>query len=261
METVEELRKTLKKVVSAGMKFKRGYYVYHTGHKFIRQENKIEIENRLSRLDLQERSSKNKEFVECISGITRSNLVTHKFEPDYRIWCMSILKEFINYITPFTNPKTHHILSENQLCLVLDMVRQELLINKKQLKVEGEDLFSEVKDLISKYFSKLFLYEELPQNDKRFVSTGADKEGNTLGEWQDVAINTTQGQKLSQELKHEITLVKKYLNQVYDNLERSLYLKEEEKTEIKKEKPINKDSRREEKKEMEASANRRLLKK
>jgi len=39
-----------------------------------------------------------------------------------------------------------------------------------------------------------------------------------------------------------------------------LYLKEEEKTEIKKEKVDDKESRRKEKKEMEASANRRLSK-
>ena len=115
--------------------------------------------------------------------------------PYMYVHVLSTVQYFITY-------SKKYFLTEQSLCSVLDMVKQELLANGYNFKTkDGDNLFLEVKDLLSKYFSKVELYQELPQHDSRFVVTGETYDGKPQYTEQGFAINTQQAQKLSEEAK------------------------------------------------------------
>lgn len=242
---------------SQNEKLKINLLKYESGYGFIPIQNKKEITLRLKKLNLfKYLNSQDNKFYEkkigYISGIVRSSLVTHNFEPDYKIWCMSIIKEIIYYFSGLSKIEDNFFTEQN-ISLILDMIREELLKNGKVFRSKNDkDYFIEIQRILSDYFIKVNLYRELPKSEDQFVNT----QGND-GYWRKTTINQDKVQRLSQEVKDKISELKEYLNIIYKYLEDSLYnLQEISKieSEVENRKPITK--REENKKMLQESLNR-----
>lgn len=217
----KEKEEEIKKIM---FKLNKELLVYTTGAGFIELKNLNKIKTRIRTLGFtNQHYSLNQQTTFLISGIIRNPKVNHKFKPDYRIWCMSVIKSVLDYFNSY--PQLYPLFEEKQIINVLEMINEELLKNGKKFEVGKEkyNLFLEVKSLMSDYYSKLDLYNDMPKKSSRLIQDG--EEGRSYRE--EYPINEHQINKLSQEIKNTLNTIKNYLNKVYGNLEEELYKKEE----------------------------------
>lgn len=189
---------------------------YTSGYGFIPPEKLTERKARCSKLKMLSISDYGQsEWIWLLSGIIRNNNVSYNKEPNYIIWCMSVIKSLIEY---FLKNGNKPVFKEIQINLILGMVNEELIKNGKRLEVNKENIFLEIKNLLAEYYTQIELLNQTPKVESRYISTGENQ-----GSWSDCNINTEKCQRFLQESQGKMNLIKKYLNQIYDKLESSLF--------------------------------------
>ena len=238
---LEESKKTIRK----------GILKYTLGSGFINK--KEEIEARLTRLGIFNRYKRKKEIInvckaeykedkklktfykkdyltarneipliEFLSGIRRSNSVAFDKEPDYRIWCLSILKEMWRDFSCRSGLEKMTF-DEEFLCDCLNMVDLELKKNNQIFQTQDKiNIISHLKSLIARFFSKKYIYNEIPKIERKSIPGGYSMD------YGEIPINHNQLLGVSAEIKTTLESIKKYLNLICDNLETNIFSKEKE---------------------------------
>lgn len=154
-----------------------------------------------------------------LAGIMRSKLVDMPAIPDYRVWCLSVLKEIRN-----SGERDTKFIGN-----CLDLVNRELLANGKKIETKGENTFSILKNLLEKiyYLSKDFY--SIPCKDKSFIQTGNNADGTPKGEWVEKEINVEMRSSAFKEMSECENNFLSIVDSICDKLETDYYgVKKEE---------------------------------
>lgn len=225
----KEKEKELIHIKSSTNKYKVKCLNYEQGGGFL--EKPIDIYIRLQRLgvlhsvvsDIDKLNEKIKKRIDekskllLISGVVRSDLINIPSKPDFRIWGMSVLKELYNYFVSIKKT-TDSQYGAVFLCNVFDLINNEFMRNNLVFyNQENINLFSFIKNLVSKYYSKLNFLCEIPKTRpvQRFIE---DKRI-----FVDEQVNEDKILKTKEEIKEILENIKKTICIIYDKVEKDYF--------------------------------------